>query len=60
MAESANVRVRPLRFAFTVDPKNKAGIQRVFETNSALWGGVFNFIVPLFSNEFLIGIAISI
>ena len=46
--DNATVRVRPLRFAFVVEPKDKAGLQRVFETNSALWGGVFNFIVPLF------------
>jgi hypothetical protein len=46
--DNATVRVRPLRFAFVVEPKDKAGLQKVFETNSALWGGVFNFIVPLF------------
>jgi len=46
--ESATVRVRPLRFAFVVEPKDKAGLQRIFETNSALWGGLFNFIIPLF------------
>jgi len=46
--DNATVRVRPLRFAFVVEPKDKAGLQRVFETNSALWGGVFNFIIPLF------------
>ena len=40
--------VRPLRFAFAVEPKDKASLQRVFETNSALWGGLFNFIIPLF------------
>ena len=46
--ETATVRVRPLRFAFAVEPKDKASLQRVFETNSALWGGLFNFIIPLF------------
>ncbi|HZQ20281.1 MAG TPA: hypothetical protein VFA90_16325 [Terriglobales bacterium] len=46
--DNATVRVRPLRFAFAVEPKDKAGLQRIFETNSAIWGGVFNFIVPLF------------
>jgi hypothetical protein len=45
--ESATVRVRPLRLAFVVEPKDKAGLQRIFEVNSALWGGVFNFIIPL-------------
>lgn len=46
--ENATVRVRPLRFAFVVEPKDKAGLQTIFEVNSSLWGGVFNFIIPLF------------
>ena len=46
--DSATVRVRPLRFAFTVEPNDKANLQRIFEINSSLWGGVFNFIIPLF------------
>jgi hypothetical protein len=46
--ESATVRVRPLRFAFVIEPKDKVGLQRIFEVNSSLWGGVFNFIIPLF------------
>ncbi len=46
--ESATVRVRPLRLAFVVEPKDKASLQRIFEVNSSLWGGVFNFIIPLF------------
>lgn len=46
--DNATVSVRPLRFVFVVEPKDKAGLQRIFETNSALWGGAFNFIVPLF------------
>jgi hypothetical protein len=46
--DSATVRVRPLRFAFVVEPRDKTGLQKIFETNSALWGGIFNFIIPLF------------
>jgi hypothetical protein len=46
--ESSSVRVRPLRFAFVVEPQDKASLQRIFEANSSLWGGVFNFIIPLF------------
>jgi len=46
--ESSRVRIRPLRFAFLVDPKDKASLQRVFETNSCLWGGIYSFIIPLF------------
>lgn len=46
--ETATIRVRPLRFVFAVEPKDKANLQRIFEINSSLWGGVFNFIIPLF------------
>ena len=46
--ESSKVRIRPLRFAFLVDPRDKASLQVVFEINSALWGGCYNFIIPLF------------
>src|SRR5580692_3184187 len=46
--ESATVRVRPLRLAFAVEAKDKTSLQRIFEVNSSLWGGVFNFIIPLF------------
>jgi hypothetical protein len=46
--ESAQVRIRPFRLAFLVEPKDTKALHRVFEMNSALWGGRFNFIVPLF------------
>jgi hypothetical protein len=46
--ESAQVRIRPFRFAFLVEPKDKKALQRVFEMTSCLWGGVYNYIVPLF------------
>jgi hypothetical protein len=46
--ETAKVRLRPLRFAFLVEQRDKNNLQRVFEMNSALWGGAFNFIIPLF------------
>jgi hypothetical protein len=44
----ATVRVRPLRLAFLVEPNDKGALQRVFEINTALWGGIFNFVIPLF------------
>ncbi len=46
--ESAQVRIRPLRFAFLVKPRDRKALQRVFEMNSSLWSGVFNYIIPLF------------
>jgi hypothetical protein len=54
--ESSKVRIRPLRFAFLVDPRDKARLQTVFEINSVLWGGCYNFIIPLFKRvPFAIG-----
>jgi hypothetical protein len=46
--ETSTVRVRPLRFAFLVDPRDRTSLMRIFEVNSSLWGGLFNFIIPLF------------
>ncbi len=46
--ETAQIRVRPFRFVFLVEPKDKKGLLRTFEVTSSLWGGSFNFIVPLF------------
>ena len=48
--ETAKVRLRPLRYAFLVEPKDRKSLQRVFEVNSSLWGGIFNFIIPVFKN----------
>src|ERR1700722_1031742 len=44
--ESATVTIRPLRFAFLVKATDKACLRRVFQINSGLWGGTFNFIIP--------------
>jgi hypothetical protein len=44
--ESTTVRIRPLRLAFLTKPSDKAALQQVFEINSGLWGGVYNFIIP--------------
>jgi hypothetical protein len=45
---NAKVRVRPLRFGFLVKPTDRAALRRVIEINTCLWGGIYNFIVPLF------------
>jgi hypothetical protein len=46
--QKATVRIRPLRFAFALDPHDLNSLLRVFEANSVLWGGAYNFILPLF------------
>jgi hypothetical protein len=46
---SVNLTLRPLRFAFLVDPVDRTGILQAIELNSLLWGGAFNPIVPVFN-----------
>src|SRR5258708_1945709 len=46
--DKATVRIRPIRLAFAVDPKDLKALKRVFEANSVFWGGPYNFILPLF------------
>jgi hypothetical protein len=45
--ETAKVRIRPIRFVFAVDPKQAGTLERIFEINSLLWGGPYNFLLPL-------------
>lgn len=39
-------RLRPLRLAFLVDPRDRSAVLRVIEANTCVWGGRFNAIVP--------------
>jgi hypothetical protein len=43
----ANLRLRPVRFAFLVDPAEKSALLQAIEINSFLWGGVYNPIIPV-------------
>lgn len=44
----ATIRVRPLRLGFLMKPDDPAMLLRVIEVNTCLWGGRFNFIIPVF------------
>ena len=44
------VNVRPIRFAFLVDPMDVDSLQHVIEVNTFLWGGKFNAIIPTFQD----------
>ena len=48
--EAAKVRTRPLRLAFLVEARDKKSLMQVIEINSALWGGIYNFIIPVFKS----------
>jgi hypothetical protein len=45
---SISVKMRPLRLAFLVDPKDTAGVLQAIETASFLWGGSLNPIIPFY------------
>jgi hypothetical protein len=44
-------RVRPIRFGFVVDPSDDQSVLRVFETNTFLWGGRLNPVIPVYSSN---------
>jgi hypothetical protein len=48
MLGSAEVKTRPLRFAFIVDPGSAEQVKAAIRLGSTLWGGRFSPIVPLF------------
>lgn len=41
------VRIRPIRFGFLLDPKDQVTLRRVLQINSCLWGGIYNFLLPV-------------
>lgn len=41
-------RLRPLRFAFLVEPGNLRELRRAFQLSTILWGGKYNFIIPAY------------
>ena len=43
-----NIRIRPLRLGFLVDPNNRARLLDVLGVNAALWGGLCDFLIPVF------------
>ena len=45
---SASIRIRPIRFGFVVEPRDRVALHEVFRLNTVLWGGVYNFIIPVF------------
>ena len=44
---SATVRIRPLRFGFLLDPKDAVVLRRVLQINTCLWGGIYNYLLPV-------------
>lgn len=40
--------LRPLRLAFLISPGDARGLERTFEFNSCVWGGMYNAIIPAY------------
>jgi hypothetical protein len=47
MSGSVNVKLRPIKIAFLVDPTKKKAILETIKVNSFLWGGTYNPIIPV-------------
>lgn len=45
----AKIKLRPTRIGFLVRPADRQSLEMIFQVNTALWGGVFNPIIPVFS-----------
>lgn len=47
--------LRPLRLGFLVQHDDRVALQRVIETNTCIWGGRYNAIIPLYARHVRIG-----
>lgn len=43
-----NVKLRPIKLAFLVNPKDKESLLKAIEINTFLWGGTYNPIIPTY------------
>ncbi|MEK7151744.1 MAG: hypothetical protein AAB784_03485 [Patescibacteria group bacterium] len=48
MRGTTNVKLRPIKFAFLVNPNDSKSLAKALELNSSLWGGSYNPIIPTF------------
>lgn len=45
---TVNVRLRPIKFAFLVNPRDNNSLLKAIEVNTFLWGGMYNPIIPTY------------
>ncbi len=48
---TVDIRLRPIKLAFLVSPRDSRSLLQAIEINSLLWGGVFNPIIPFYSRK---------
>jgi hypothetical protein len=46
---SANIRLRPIRVGFLVRPNDLASVREIMRYCAAVWGGIYNPIIPVFN-----------
>ena len=47
---TVKVRLRPIKLAFLVNPKDKESLLKAIEINTFLWGGTYNPIIPTYKH----------
>ena len=47
---TVNVKLRPIKLAFLVNPNDKESLQKAIEINTFLWGGTYNPIIPTYKH----------
>lgn len=47
---SVNLKIRPIKIAFLVEPKNSKHVREAIQISSTLWGGSYSPIIPLYKN----------
>ena len=48
MSVSVEIKARPIRLAFLVDPNNSEQVREAIQLSSTLWGGVYFSIIQLY------------
>jgi hypothetical protein len=48
---TASIKLRPIKFAFLIDPSKKEDLRQAIRINTFLWGGRFNPIIPVYKRK---------
>lgn len=51
MFGTIELKLRPLRLAFLVDPRSNAALREAIEINSTLWGGIYTGISGFWASQ---------
>ncbi|BBN58861.1 hypothetical protein [Hydrogenovibrio marinus] len=46
---NAQIRLRPTRIGFLVNPSDKKSLRQIMRLNACLWGGIYNPIIPVYN-----------